>query len=298
MTAPVLAKAPLPADAVVSVAATGTRTWGRRRFAWGQLIGLIVVMLACLFPFYWMVASSLKSAIEVMASPPVFFFTPTLEHYREALDNHGVWESLVNSVIVAVCTTGLALGLGTPAAYALARFEFRGKGELWFWFITNRMISPIVLALPIFLVARSLDLIDTHLVLILVYLTFNLPIVVWICADQFKSIPIDLAEAARLEGAGEFTIFWRIYLPLGAPGVAVSAIFSFIFSWNELLYALVLTRRDADTAPVAATSFMSGYELPWGEIMATGTMIVLPVIIFAMTVSRQLVRGLTMGATK
>ena len=281
------------------IAAAGTRLGGRRRgVAWAQVLGLVVVVLACLFPFYWMVVSSLKEAALVMASPPVFLFTPTLDHYWEALQNHGVGASLLNSIIVAVSTTTLALALGTPAAYALARYEFRGKGELWFWFITNRMISPIVLALPIFLLARSLNLIDTHLVLILVYITFNLPIVVWICADQFKSIPVELAEAARLEGASEFTIFWRVYLPLGAPGVAVSAIFSFIFSWNELLYALVLTRRDTHTAPVAATSFMSGYELPWGEIMATATMIVLPVIIFAMTVSRQLVRGLTMGATK
>ncbi|MCB9958516.1 MAG: carbohydrate ABC transporter permease [Rhodospirillaceae bacterium] len=270
----------------------------RPRVAWIQVVGLIVVICACLFPFYWMVVSSLKEATDVMASPPLFWFTPTLDHYWEALDNHGVGSSLLNSIIVAASTTTLALALGTPAAYALARYEFKAKGELWFWFITNRMVSPIVLALPIFLLARELDLINSLLVLILVYLTFNLPIVVWICADQFKSVPVELAEAARLEGASEFTIFWRLYLPLGAPGVAVSAIFSFIFSWNELLYALVLTRSETHTAPVAATSFMSGYELPWGEIMATGTMIVLPVIIFAMIVSRQLVRGLTMGATK
>jgi multiple sugar transport system permease protein len=160
------------------------------------------------------------------------------------------------------------------------------------------MTSPIVLALPVYILALQLNILDTHLVLILIYLTFNLPIVVWICTDQFKSIPPDLEQAARLDGADQFTIFRKIYLPLGAPGIAVSAIFSFIFSWNELLYALVLTRRNVQTAPVAATSFMSGYELPWGKIMATGTVIVLPVTIFALIVSRHMVRGLTMGATK
>ena len=291
----------MTADAIATATTTADTAVGHRRRPrgrWLHLIGLVVVALVSIFPFYWMVASSLKETALVMTTPPAFFFEPTLLHYREALEGHGVAASLLNSVIVALSTTAIALALGTPAAFAIARFEFRGKGELWFWFITNRMISPIVLALPLFLVARSLNLIDTHLVLILVYITFNLPIVVWICADQFKSVPVELAEAARLEGASHFTVFWRIYLPLGAPGVAVSAIFSFIFSWNELLYALVLTRRSTHTAPVAATSFMSGYELPWGEIMATGTMIVLPVIIFAMTVSRQLVRGLTMGATK
>jgi multiple sugar transport system permease protein len=201
-------------------------------------------------------------------------------------------------LIVAITTTAIALVLGTPAAYAIARFEFKGKKDLWFWFITNRMLSPIVLALPFFILARNLKLLDTQLVLILIYLTFNVPIVIWICADQFRNIPKELDEAATLEGYGSFGIFWRIGLPLAAPGIAVSAIFSFIFSWNELLYALVLTRRYAQTAPVVATSFMSGYEVPWGQIMATGTIVVLPVIIFSLIVSRQLVRGLTMGAIK
>jgi multiple sugar transport system permease protein len=265
--------------------------------AW-HLVGLLAIFLFAVFPFYWMVATSLKTQAEALASPPIWVFTPNLDNYYSVLFNRDVLSSLINSVIIAVSTTVLAVGLGTPAAYALARFEFKSKEELWFWFITNRMLSPIVVALPIFLMARTLNLIDTHLVLVLVYLTFNLPIVVWICTDQFRGVPKDLDEAARLAGASRFTIFWRIALPLAMPGVAVSAIFSFIFSWNELLYALVLTRNTARTAPVAATSFMSGYDLPWGEIMATGTLIVLPVIVFALIVSKHLVQGLTMGAVK
>jgi multiple sugar transport system permease protein len=265
--------------------------------AW-HLVGLLAIFLFAVFPFYWMVATSLKTQAEALASPPIWVFTPNLDNYYSVLFNRDVLSSLINSVIIAVSTTVLAVGLGTPAAYALARFEFKSKEELWFWFITNRMLSPIVVALPIFIMARTLNLIDTHLVLVLVYLTFNLPIVVWICTDQFRGVPRDLDEAARLAGASRFTIFWRIALPLAMPGVAVSAIFSFIFSWNELLYALVLTRNTARTAPVAATSFMSGYDLPWGEIMATGTLIVLPVIVFALIVSKHLVQGLTMGAVK
>lgn len=270
----------------------------RIRMSIWHALALIAIALVCVFPFYWMVTTSLKDQAVALASPPVWLFEPTLDHYRAVLGPKDVGPSLLNSIIVAVSTTTLAILLGTPAAYALARFEFRGKADLWFWFITNRMVSPIVLALPIFLLARSLNLIDTHLVLILLYLTFNLPIVVWICADQFRGIPRDLDDAARIDGASRFAVFLRIALPLAAPGVAVSAIFSFIFSWNELLYALVLTRSATRTAPVAATSFMSGYDLPWGEIMATGTLIVLPVIVFALIVSRQLVRGLTMGAVK
>jgi multiple sugar transport system permease protein len=261
--------------------------------------GLLLVLGLAVFPFYWMVTSSLKEQTDLLASPPVWWFRPTLAHYNEIFADRIVTQAVLNSMIVSTCTTILAVVLGTPAAYALARFEFRGKKDLWFWFISNRMISPIVLALPVYILARQLGLLNTHFVLILIYLTFTLPIVVWICTDQFRSIPSDLEQSARLEGANQFDIFWRIYLPLGAPGVAVSAIFAFIFSWNELLYGLVLiTSQGLKTAPVVATNFMSGYELPWGKIMATGTVIVLPVTIFALLVSRHMVRGLTMGATK
>jgi multiple sugar transport system permease protein len=263
-----------------------------------HLLGLLAALLFALFPFYWMVSASLKNQADLLASPPVWFFQPTLANYAGIFADNRVRDGITHSLVVASLTTLVSLVLGTPAAYALARFRFRGKSDLWFWFISNRMISPIVLALPVYLVAQSLHMLDTYTVLILIYLTFNLPIVVWICTDQFRSIPSELEQAARLEGASQFHIFWRIYLPLGLPGVVVSAIFSFIFSWNELLYALVLTRRNAVTAPVAATSFMTGYELPWGKIMATGTVIVLPVTVFALIVSRHMVRGLTMGATK
>ena len=263
-----------------------------------HLFGLAALLVFTLFPFYWMVSSSLKDQTDLLASPPVWRFVPTLAHYAEIWQDNTVFEAIKNSLIVASCTTLLSVILGTPAAYSLARFQVRGKKDLWFWFISNRMISPIVLALPIYLLAKSAGLLDTHLVLILIYLSFCLPIVVWICTDQFRSIPPDLEQAARLDNANQWDIFWRIYLPLGLPGIAVSAIFSFIFSWNELLYALVLTRSEVRTAPVVATSFMSGYELPWGKIMATGTLIVLPVTIFALFVSRHMVRGLTMGASK
>ncbi len=263
-----------------------------------HLIGLLAVFVFAVFPFYWMVSSSFKSGADLLASPPRWLFAPTLEHYQAVFADQKVTSSILDSLVVALCTTALAVGLGTPAAYALARFQFRGKSDLWFWFISNRMISPIVLALPIYLLALRAGMLDTYLVLVLVYLTFTLPIVVWICTDQFRAIPFELEQAARLDGVNQFGIFWRIFLPLGLPGIAVSAIFSFIFSWNELLFALVLTRRAVQTAPVAATSFMSGYELPWGKIMATGTLIVLPVTVFALLVSRHMIRGLTMGASK
>ena len=263
-----------------------------------QAVLLTLICLFCVFPFYWMVTTSLKTQAVALQSPPAWLFTPTLSNYTEVLFVDRVGISLVNSIIVAVATTLLAVGLGCPAAYALARFEFRAKKELWFWFITNRFVSPVVLAFPVFLIAREIGLRDTHLALILMYLTFTLPIVIWICTDQFRSIPYDLDEAAMLEGAGQWRIFRSICLPLAMPGVAVSAILSFIFSWNELLFAYILAPNNAKTAPAMAVTFMEGYDVPYGKIMATSTLIVIPVLIFALLASRHLVRGLTMGAVK
>ena len=263
-----------------------------------QAVLLTLICLFCVFPFYWMVTTSLKTQAVALQSPPAWLFTPTLANYTEVLFVDRVGISLVNSIIVAVATTLLAVGLGCPAAYALARFEFRAKKELWFWFITNRFVSPVVLAFPVFLIAREIGLRDTHIALILMYLTFTLPIVIWICTDQFRSIPYDLDEAAMLEGASQWRIFRSICLPLAMPGVAVSAILSFIFSWNELLFAYILAPKDAKTAPAMAVTFMEGYDVPYGKIMATSTLIVIPVLIFALLASRHLVRGLTMGAVK
>ncbi|HEY5814245.1 MAG TPA: carbohydrate ABC transporter permease [Terrimicrobiaceae bacterium] len=263
-----------------------------------HFLALLVVLVVCVFPFFWMIAASLKQPQAILDPTPQFFFEPTFQNYVDAFAKFDILKSLKNSLFVAMVTVVLSLVLGTPAAYAIARFDFKGKRDIWFWFISNRMLSPIVVALPFFLIARNLKLLDTPWALILIYLTFNVPIVVWICADQFRNIPKELDEAATLEGYSSFAIFLRIGLPLAMPAIAVSAIFCFIFSWNELLYALILTRSDAKTAPVVATSFMSGYELPWGQIMATGTLVAMPVIVFSMIVSRQLVRGLTAGAIK
>jgi len=264
----------------------------------GEAILLVAICAFCIFPFYWMVTTSLKTQVVALQSPPAWIFTPTLANYWEVLFEDKVGVALINSIIVAVCTTGLAVLLGTPAAYALARFEFRGKTDLWFWFITNRFVSPVVLAFPVFLISRELGLRDTHFALILMYLTFTLPIVIWICTDQFRGIPRELDEAAMLEGASHWRIFRSICLPLAMPGVAVSSILSFIFSWNELLFAYILAPKNAKTAPAMAVTFMEGYDVPYGKIMATSTLIVIPVLIFALLASKHLVRGLTMGAVK
>ena len=263
-----------------------------------QLVGLLVLLVALLGPFYWMVATSLKEAKQTFAVPPVFVFAPTLEHYRGVINEGKVPWGLFNSLVVTVSTTVLALILGTPAAYILARFRFRGRDDLLFWFISNRFISPIVVALPFYLIAKNLGLLNTRLALVLIYLTFNVPLVVWLCLDQFRSVPKELDESATLDGCTLWQTFLHVNLPLAMPGIVVSAILCFIFSWNELLFALILGPKDTKMAPVEAANFMTGFGVRWGEMMATGTLIVLPVVIFAALVSRRLAAGLTMGAVK
>ncbi|MFN3983309.1 MAG: carbohydrate ABC transporter permease [Caldilinea sp.] len=275
------------------------RTANRHTFTYlWQGVVAVLLMTAFLMPVYWMITTALKTTADTFAVPPVLVFQPTFEHFRAVYAEGTVAKSLVNSLIVATAATALSVLIGAPAAYVLARFNFRGKSDLWFWIISNRFISPIVVALPFFLIARDLRLLDTHLALILVYLTFGVPLVVWLCVDQFRAIPREVDEAATVDGATIWQVFFRINLPLAMPGIVVSAILAFITAWNELMFALVLTRAEARTAPVEAANFMTGFGIRWGPMMATGTLIVLPVVIFALLVSRNLVRGLTMGAVK
>lgn len=269
-----------------------------------EAIVLVLVLLFILFPLFWMISTSLKTGSQTFAIPPVLVFTPTFESYASIIEEGAVTRAGLNSLIIAGGATLLAVLLGTPAAYVMARFEFRGKRDLWFWYISNRFISPIVVALPFFLIGNGIedvlgiDAIDTHWYLILVYQTFTIPLVVWLCLDQFRAIPREVDDSARVDGCNLWQTFWNINLPLALPGVVVSAILSFVFCWNEMLFALVLTRTNARTAPVEASGFMTAMGIRWGEMMATGTLIVLPVLIFAALVSRHLVRGLTMGAVK
>lgn len=290
------------ADTTTRLRLSTRRATARRQpLTWqhiGQLIALLAVLGMILFPLYWMVTTSFKTTVDTFAVPPVFFFQPSLEHYQKIFEKGLVPKAALNSLLVASGATLLAVLLGTPAAYVMARFEFRGKRDLWFWYISNRFISPVVVVLPFFLIARQIGALDTQWYLILVYQTFTIPLVVWLCLDQFRAVPRDVDDAAKVDGCNLFQTFFHINLPLAIPGIVVSAILSFIFSWNEMLFALLLTQDQARTAPVEASTFMTGMGIRWGEMMATGTIIVLPVVIFAALVSRHLVRGLTMGAVK
>ena len=257
----------------------------------------VVLLAITLFPVLWLVQMSLKVEAEALRMPPQLLFPPTLENYL-ALFQGKFARSFGNSLIVSVATTLISLLLGVPAAYALSRAGFQADKGIALWILTTRMAPPIAFAIPFFLTYRFLGLIDTLLGLVVIYLTFNLSLVIWMMRTFFDGLPRSLEEAAEIDGASPWGAFLRITLPLAGPGLATTAIFCFLFAWNDFFFALVLTRSQAQMAPVAIVNFMNYEGWEWGKIAAGGTMIMLPVVAFSLLVRRYLIRGLTAGALK
>lgn len=257
----------------------------------------VALLLLLTAPFLWLLLMSLKSDADIFAMPPKLVFRPTGEHYL------AVWKSefpraLWNSTVVSVATTILALLLGVPGAFALSRADARATGLVSLWILATRMAPPIAFTLPYFLAYRHLGLLDTRTGLVVIYLTFNLSLVIWMMRSFFNATPRSLDEAARIDGAGVWQAFLRINLPLAAPGLAATAILCFLFSWNDFFFALILTRIEATTAPVAVVNFLQYEGWEWGKIAAAGTMVMLPVLVFSLLVRRYLVRSLTAGAVR
>ena len=263
---------------------------------------LAVAVFAALAPVYWMLTISLKSEVDQFAVPPRWLlFNPTLEHYYDAFVSRSFGQYLITSAIVSIVSTACALTLGTLAAYSLARFRlpFNMDRKLSLWILSTRMFPAIVTAVPLFLMMRDLRLLNTRLSLIVVYTAFNLPFVVWMMRGFFVELPRDLEEAALVDGDSRLGALVRIVLPLVAPGLAATAVFCLIVSWNEFLFALILTQTDAAmTLPVGIAGRVTQYEIKWGVMSAAGVVAMVPILLFALAVQRYLVRGLSLGAVK
>jgi multiple sugar transport system permease protein len=257
----------------------------------------IGVLLLVLSPVVWLLMMSFKTEVDALAMPPKLIFVPTLENYSGLLEARFL-RPLLNSVVVATVTTVLSLALGVPAAYALSRGRTRATGGIAFWILATRMAPPIAFAIPFFLAYRTIGWLDTLSGLIVIYLTFNLSLVIWVMRAFFDGIPVSLEEAAWIDGASLGQTIRAVVLPLTAPGIAASAILCFLAAWNDFFFALVLTRSSAMTAPVAIVNFMHYAGWDWGRITAGSIIVALPVIAFAVPVRRYLVSGLTAGALK
>ena len=204
-----------------------------------------------------------------------------------------------NSVIISIGSSVLAVGVGSLAAYSLGRFRFRGSNDIAFWILSTRMAPAVAVIIPIFVMYRyNLHLYNTYIGMVLLYLVFNLPFAVWMMRGFFAEIPLELEEAAFVDGASRMQALWHVLLPLVAPGLAAAAIFCTIMSWNEFLFALILTADKTKTLPVAATTFVGSMGVQWGELCAAGTIIMIPLLAFALLMQQHLVRGLTLGAVK
>jgi multiple sugar transport system permease protein len=265
-----------------------------RRLAHGLAIGLALLTMA---PFLWLLQMSFKTNAQVFTFPPPLWFTPTFENYR-ALWTGGFRSSFANSLVVATAATVLPLLVGVPAAYALSRWQARATASISLWILASRMAPPIAFTIPYFLAYRHLELLDTRTGLTIIYLTFNLSLVIWMMRPFFDQLPRALEEAAWIDGASLSQAFLRVILPLSAPGLAATAILCFLFAWNDFFFALILTRTEAMTAPVAVVNFMNYEGWEWGRIAAGGTMVMLPVLAFSLLVRKYLVHGLTGGAVK
>ena len=269
---------------------------------WSKYALLAIAVLAAVTPVYWMVTISLKSEVDQFAAPPRWLqFAPTLAHYYDAFFTRSFGQYLLTSVTVSILSTIFALTLGTLAAYGLSRFRLGASLDrrLSMWILSTRMFPPIVTAVPLFLMMRDLRLLNTITSLVIVYTALNLPFVVWMMRGFFRELPRELEEAAMVDGDSRLGALVRVVLPLVTPGLAATAVFCLIVSWNEFLLALVLTQTDASmTLPVGIAGRVTQYEIKWGVMSAAGVVAMIPILVFAMAVQRYLVRGLSLGAVK
>ncbi len=268
---------------------------------YARYLGAAIFVGFCLFPFYMVLSTSVKKESDIFSWPPAWLFDPTFDNYHAALfvfGGSGVLPFLINSLVVTAGSTLLAVGLGSMVAYGLTRFRVIGGNHIFFFILSTRFAPPVAFVVPIYLMVRDVGLLDTHLALILIYTSMNLSLVVWIIRGFFEAIPVEIEEAAQIDGYSRLQIFRKVALPLVKPGLITTSILSAIMSWNEFLIATVMTQNKAATLPVYLAGFSGSMGLEWGPYMAVGAMAVLPIMIFTLVLQRHLVRGLTFGAVR
>lgn len=287
-----------------------TQNYDRQNPAFYVLLIALVIM--AIGPIYLMLVTSLKLNVDIMSDSSSLLFMPTLRNYETALCDFLWYEpehlrrcdptfgrALTNSLIIGLVSTAITLVIGTMAAYALVRFRFMGRDVVSIWTLMMRMVPPAVLLVPVFGIWTFQFGIDgSRGGIILVYVALNLPFVIWILQSFIVQVPIQLEEAARMDGAGPFQVFFLVVLPLIKPGIAAASIFTFRVAWNEFLLANALADRNSRTVPVTIVNSLTEFDIDWGVIMATGMLLAVPPIIFTFVASRQIITGMTAGAVK
>jgi len=260
-------------------------------------VALTAAVVFAVFPILWTFSLSFKTEGEYFRMPPTWIpVTPTLRNYEFVINVMGT-TAIKNSLIIVVANVVLVLLVSIPAAYAIARFR-TGGDQLANWILSQRMFPPVAAVLPLFLLLSTFQLVDTHIALIVPYATFNVAFAVWMLSGFFAEFPRELEEAAQVDGASRLEALLRIVLPITAPALVVVALFCFIFAWNEFLFALILTRDQARTIPVALATFQGTTRINFGEMSALAVISMVPVVVMAVFLQRYLVRGLSLGAVK
>ena len=272
-----------------------TTRLGKRLKSIGFYAGAIALCVPPLFVFVWMILTGLKTGVQNISYPPDFIFVPTLENFRAVFEQYNFFQYLMNSLIIATLATATSLVLGLPAAYSIAKYR---QGKIGILILIARMLPFVSYLLPWYIIFRYLKLIDTYTALTITHLIITMPMVIWLMVSFFESMPGELEDAAMIDGCSRWQSFIRIVLPLMRNGIATVAIMSFIFSWNQFLFSLILSGPNTKTVPVAVYNFISYGKIDWAGIGAAATLIVLPVSIFAFFVRKSIVQGLTMGALK
>ncbi len=292
-------------EQVVATAQAGTVAEEKRPFRWGivgRWVAVVAVLIFALFPFYWTLITSVKTNGEISASPPTLYpHTVTFDNYTAAFSSTQPFfaKDLLNSTIVAICTTILALIFGSICAYAIARTKFRGKGGVLAIILSVQMFPLIALVGPLYVFFTNVGAYNTYVALIIPYLVLALPVTVYFLVSFFRDLPPDLEEAALVDGTTRLGALWRIVLPLTAPGVFTTAIFSFITVWNDFLFGLTMTQdSSAQTVTVAIPLFNGEHQIAFGEVSAAAIIVTIPLVIAVLFLQRRIVSGLTAGAVK
>jgi multiple sugar transport system permease protein len=263
---------------------------------------IAVALVITLFPVYWIAANSFKYDIDIFSIPPQWIpASPTLKHYQAAFVERPFLIYALNSLIIAASTTLVSVVFGSLAGYALARFQYPGRWryQISFWILSTRMMPPIVTIIPLYIAFNHLGMLNTKPAVIIAYTAFNLPFATWMMKSYFQDLPVELEEAAMVDGDTRWGAFLHVALPLARPGLAATAIFCLIISWNEFLLALILTLTErSQTLPIGIAGRVTQYKTYWGEISAAGFTACIPIVIFAFVVQRHLVRGISFGAVK
>ncbi len=271
-----------------------------RTMRWSLLYFFIVLALAwALAPIIWMAISSLKTEEGMFSLPPKLVFKPTLESYRYMFSARGHYlEYLKNSALASLLSTVISVVLGSIGGFALARANFRKEKDISFWIISTRMAPIPAVILPLYIMLGKIGMVGNMSSLLVAYTTFNLPFALWMMMVFFREVPVDIEEAATIDGCSQFRAFIEISLPTATPGFVATAVLCLMFSWNDYMFASVFSGASSQTIPVAASLLVTQHGISWGQAMATGTIIIFPMLICGLAVRKYLVRGLSMGAIK